>query len=74
VQAAREAVPRAHIICFLGSAYAAENIQRLGLALEDTRSGMFGTAFRLRLGEQARVKAQPGQIELGSIDQNVSTF
>jgi hypothetical protein len=68
---AREAVRRASVLCFLGFAYAVENLQRLNLPtalfVPDVARHLHGTAFDLADGEQALVRQRcNNQIQLGN--------
>lgn len=67
----RDAIIRARVICFLGFGYARENLKKLGIpdAVVNTRPAIFGSAFDLRPGEQARVMGMIGQeLKLGPED------
>jgi hypothetical protein len=69
---AREAVRSAHILCFLGFAYAPENLQRLDLpqalmAPDGVGRHLYGTALEYADGERARFEQRlNNQIQLGS--------
>ena len=67
LRATRQAVLRSEILCFLGFAYASENLTRLDLPSAITRGVdgiviryVFGTAFGIRPGEGASVKDRLG--------------
>ena len=69
----RQAVLRSEILCFLGFAYASENLTRLDLPRAITRGvdgtvirHVFGTAFGMRQGEAASVKDRLGLDRAGS--------
>ena len=75
--AAHKAVRRSEILCFLGFAYASDNLARLGLpdAIDRGVDGeiilrhIFGTAFGMRPGETAWVTDQlPGAVLGGESD------
>jgi hypothetical protein len=62
LEAARNAVLKANIVCFLGFAYASPNLDRLGL-LEAVRKGqgtpaMFSSAYQMDTGEQAWITSR----------------
>lgn len=71
---AREAVRRANILCFLGFAYAPENLQRLDLpqalmAADGIGRHIYGTALEHDDGERLRFRRRlNNQLQLGSRD------
>ena len=66
---AREAVGQANVLCFLGFAYAIENLQRLDLPaalMLPKAAAAYGSAFDLLGGEQALTRRRlNSRIELG---------
>ncbi len=73
LSAARQAVRRSHILCFLGFAYASDNLKKLGLPEvfhvgadgEWVNRNVFGTVFRMGKGEIASVMDKLVGAELG---------
>ena len=81
--ATQRAVKRSEILCFLGFAYAKENLRRLGLpeAIERGVDGeivvrnVFGTAFDMRSGETASVKNRlANRVDLGDESERCFDF
>ena len=81
--ATQRAVKRSEILCFLGFAYAKENLRRLGLpeAIERGVDGeivvrnVFGTAFGMRPGETASVKNRlANRVNLGDESERCFDF
>ena len=79
----QRAVKRSEALCFLGFAYARDNLTRLGLpaAIHRGMDGetivrdIFGTAFGMRPGEKASVETRlAGVLELGDESEAASTF
>ena len=79
----RQAVIRSEVLCFLGFAYATENLARLDLPSAITRGvdgtvfrHVFGTAFGIRPGEAASVKDRLGldRAVLGSESESCFDF
>lgn len=68
VAAARAAIAQAEVLCFLGFAYATENMSRLDLPgqLVGRSPNVYGSAYGLVDGEQAWVKGRLPIINLGS--------
>ena len=66
--AVEEAVRSAEVICFLGFAYATQNLNRLGIRnrLQPGGPSVYGSAFGLEAGEQENVRSKfRDQIRLG---------
>lgn len=67
VEAARMAITEASVLCFLGFAYATENLSRLDFSSAAMRDAeMYGSAYGLKRGEQAWVQGRLPGIQLGS--------
>jgi hypothetical protein len=69
VVAAHDGMRSAEIVCFLGFAYAPENLTRLSLpkAFQGRSPSIYGSAYGMRHGEQAWVIGRLPTITLGSM-------
>ena len=79
LDAAREAVTRSGILCFLGFAYAKDNLTKLGLpgAIKLGVAGdlgIYGTAFGMGKGEIVSVKNKLSGAELGDGSEHCREF
>ena len=83
LEATQQAVKRSEILCFLGFAYAKDNLTRLGLLESIDRDvkgnrvdrGIFGTAFGMRPGETDAVENRlANNIKLGDETQRCLDF
>ena len=66
--ATQQAVSRSNILCFLGFAYADENLAKLDPRYNESKfvnREIYGTAFRMRLGEQKTVEQKLAGATLG---------
>jgi hypothetical protein len=67
VAEARSSVSRAQVLCFMGFAYAIENLKRLGIGTgqrADNAREVYGTGFDLRQGRQEWVRRQVRDLQL----------